>query len=193
MIILAGGIGAGKSIVARILRLGGYGVFDCDFEAANLMENTATVVRQIQNIAGEDSYRNGLLDRKYLSARIFSDKGIREKINSVVHKAVREKIVEWSQRSENNIFVETAIAATSGLIQNAVEVWYVDADLSTRLERVKMRDGRTEEEILSIMKVQERELELLVSSGTRIRKINNNSSKHLIDRISELLSLNCKK
>lgn len=188
MNVLTGGIGSGKSVVARLLRLRGFGVYDCDFRARRLMESSSELKHKIQAIAGEEVYdQNGKLQRKLLGSLIFSDPEIRQKINALVHEAVRNDIAEWTKLKEENIFVETAIAAQSGLADLADQVWVVDASLQDRIERVSCRDNRCEDEILKIIKAQEKEEEALIDKGIEILRIRNNPTDFLMDQIDEAL------
>ena len=187
MIVLAGGIGSGKSVVARILRLKGYGVYDCDFEAKKLMNLDPALREAIIGITGKNAYGgDGKLDRSYLASRIFEDNYIRGEINSVVHAAVRKDVVSWLEKDKWNIFVETAIASESGLAEMAVQIWFVEATIEQRISRVRTRDSRTEDDILKIIEVQKREEDSLLHSGKSLVHIHNNSGDLLLDRINQL-------
>lgn len=187
MIVLAGGIGAGKSVVARILRLRGFGVFDCDIEARKLMEEDEDLVKSLKTLAGEDIYRSGKLDRKHLGQLLFSDGELRKKVNSLVHGRIRERIREWLAADKANIFVETAIASQSGIAAEAEAIWLVEASDATKMERVALRDGRSEEDIIKIMEAQEREDKDLQCLSIPMERISNNPDDQLLDRINELL------
>lgn len=189
MIAVAGGIGAGKSIVSRILRLKGYGVFDCDFEARKLMETDTALKEAISEAAGEEIYETqGRLDRRKLAAILFDDEEVRRKVNAAVHEAVRKRIKGWLEESDDNRFVETAIAGESRLADMADEIWIVEASEATRLERVKARDGRNEEETRRIIKAQEREEDMLAETGIPLRRISNNPEDNLLPQIESLLN-----
>ena len=189
MIVLAGGIGSGKSVVARILRLKGFGVFDCDYEARVLMETNKHLIQSIIDIAGDDVYSaGGKLNRQKLSALIFNDIEIRDRINKVVHAAVRSEIVKWLKEDPANIFVETAIAAESGLPGMAEQIWIVKASDATRISRVMARDGRSEENIKSIMHAQAEEEDRMKKSNVLIKKINNDSSDMILEEINRCFS-----
>lgn len=189
MIVIAGGIGSGKSVIARILRLQGFGVFDCDAEARKLMERDGGLVSEVKKIAGEEIYDGcGRLCRSALAGIIFSDAGKRRAIEKAVHEAVRNRIDSWLKEAENNIFVETAISAVSGIAFRAEEVWMVEASEETRIGRVASRDGRTDEEIRRIMKAQEREEELLADHSIAVKRIHNDSGDEVLAEINRLLS-----
>lgn len=188
MIVLAGGIGSGKSVVARILRLEGFGVFDCDLEARALMEGDSHLSEEIMHIAGRGVYINGKIDRKALGHAIYSDETVRTAVNAAVHAAVRERIKKWRNEADKNIFVETAIAGVSGLAALADEVWIMETPEETRIERVKVRDGRPREEILKIMEIQAEEEGRILSAGVPVKRIVNDESKSLLMQIREQLN-----
>lgn len=188
MIVLAGGIGSGKSVVARSLRLMGFGVFDCDIEAKRLMESDSALVSLLSSVAGDDIYIEGRLDRQLLASRLFSDSVLRMKVNEAVHSAVRDEISRWLNRSASNLFVESAIAAESGLAQMADQVWFIEASYESRLQRVATRDCRSREQILRIMEAQEGEEERLMNCGKPIKRISNNPDNSLLKRLDDLVS-----
>lgn len=184
MILLAGGIGSGKSVVARVLRLRGFGVFDCDLEARMLMESDAALRSRLEEVAGADIYdAEGRLRRRLLASRIYSEADLRHEVNAAVHAAVRKRIEEWLHENRAHIFVECAIASRSGVVDMASEVWLVSASPQTRLERVGTRDGRTLEEILRIMEAQKGEEEALAGLGQKIRRIINEPGDSLLAQI----------
>lgn len=190
MIVLAGGIGSGKSVVARTLRLKGFGVFDCDREAKFLMENEADLIATLNEITEDQAYdSSGRLDKKKLSQLLFENSAIRSEVNKAVHAAVINRLRNWLKESSRNMFVETAIAAESGIAAMAKEIWLVVASPLTRMERVRLRDTRPDEQILKIMETQAREEEKLYSTGVEIKKIFNDPEGHLLERINELLTI----
>lgn len=188
MIVLAGGIGSGKSVVARTLRLEGYGVFDCDFEASGIMHRNEAVKASLRHICGEDIYDgDGLLRRSLMASRLFSSPGLRAEVNCIVHEAVKDRIKEWLEEDSRNVFVETAIAAESGIARKAEEVWIVTAETEERVRRVKARDGRNEEAVRKIMEAQQHEEELVRQQCASVREIDNNPDSGLLSQIENCL------
>lgn len=187
MIVLAGGIGSGKSMVARILRLRGYGVYDCDYEARLLMENDPSLVGSLVETCGEEIYKDGRLDRKKLAKLIFSNPDLRDKINSLVHHAVRDSVRVWLASDPSNIFVETAIAAQSGLAAEAEGIWWITASFDTRMKRIRERDDRSEAEILRIMEAQSMEAQMINNlSDIPVTEIVNDHNTSLLEIINDL-------
>lgn len=92
---ITGGIGSGKSTVARIFGSMGVPIFYSDDVAKRIMVENPTVRARISETFGEDTYNGKELDRKLLASRVFGNRELLEKLNSIVHPAVRESFDEW--------------------------------------------------------------------------------------------------
>ncbi len=183
---ITGGIGAGKSVVSRILRLKGYEVYDCDFEAKRLMDRDEYVRDALKKLLTDDIYdSDGTLDRALMSSRIFSDDGIRMAVNRIVHSAVKSDFILRAERCESPVFVESAILFTSGLDKICSRIWLVEATEAQRVERVMARNGLSPEEIKSRISAQEGEFDLLDKNKVDI--IDNSGDISLLDQINKLL------
>ena len=150
LIGIAGGIGSGKSVVARMLRATGRKVYDCDSEARRLMNDDDTLRRQLSEAFGNDIYgSDGMLDRKRLAALVFTDSDNLQRINALVHPAVGRDIARWTaEQSDTTLWVETAILRESGLDSIVDRAWLVEAPLEVRIERAMRRDGTTRDKVL---------------------------------------------
>ena len=185
---ITGGIGAGKSVVSRILRLKGYPVYDCDYEAKRLMDNNEDVIFLLKELLSEEIYtEEGKLDRRLMSQKLFSDDEIRLGVNKIVHEAVRNDFLVWADQFGSPVFVESAILSTSLMDRFCTNVWLIDAPVGMRVERVKKRNGLTEEEILARITSQAREVDLLPK--TKTETIDNSGEVPLLDQIDKLLEL----
>lgn len=188
MIAICGGIGSGKSVVSRILRQKGYGVFDCDYEARILMEGSPALRSALEEIAGSGIYDgSGRLRRQKLASILFSDSNLRGRVNRAVHSAVTQEIKDWLEEDESHLFVETAIAAESGIGEMAAEIWMVEAPSEDRIQRVARRDGRSTGQIVGIMEAQKEEERKLLSLGVEIKRIDNSPDGRLLSRLGTLL------
>ena len=113
---ITGGIGSGKSVVSRLLRIMGYSVYDTDSEAKRLMESSLEVVQKLSECFGRDIYHNGRLNRGLLSSRVFGKSDKIVLLNSIVHPVVRFDFYRWSESLNEEIcFVESAIFMNPGL------------------------------------------------------------------------------
>lgn len=150
-ILLTGGIGSGKSAAARILKSRGVPVYDSDSAAKSLY--TPSFLNHLEKVLG-GSYtkEDGSLDKKKLSALIFSDTSAREKLEEMLYPALREHFLDWRDKHSDAPFVvlESAIAQSKPSFGNFWDaVVLVDASEPVRIERVMLRDGCTREEALS--------------------------------------------
>lgn len=183
---ITGGIGAGKSVVSRILRHQGFPVYDCDLEAIRLMEEDVSLIRGMKFIFGREVYdQDGRLCRGYVSQKLFSDRSIRESVNKLVHAAVRDDFREWSKNQHGTHFIESAILSTGGLEPMCDEIWIVDAPEDVRIERVRRRNGFQYEEIKRRIRSQRNEIEKLPVS--KIIRVNNGENCSLLTDVLKLL------
>ena len=190
LIGIAGGIGSGKSVVSRILRLKGFRVYDCDTRAKQLMTESESLRKEIVRIAGEESYSaDGSLNRKFLSECLFSNKEVRRDINMVVHRAVRDDVESFAAATEEDapVFVESAIMAESGLTESCDAIWLVTAPETVRIDRVMKRNGLSHQEILNRIEAQKKETEKLMECGKRIVMIENDDNSSLLSQLAKLI------
>ena len=188
MIGICGGIGSGKSVVSRILRLRGEPVYDCDLEAKRIMDSSAEVLAALNERYGDAVCPSGgPILRTELARRVFGSDEERLWLNSLVHRLVREDVGRWhSERTaegHTRCFVESAILASSGLAAMCGEVWMVVAPEDVRVERTMIRDDISEEAIRARIRSQKEEERLLEASGVPVREIDNSGSVPLICQI----------
>lgn len=190
LIGIAGGIGSGKSVVSRILRLKGFRVYDCDTRAKQLMTESESLRKEIVRIAGDEAYSaDGSLNRKFLSECLFSNQEVRRDINLVVHRAVRDDVESFAAATEEDapVFVESAIMAESGLAESCDAIWLVTAPETVRIDRVMKRNGLSHQEILNRIEAQKKETEKLMGCGKRIVMIENDDNSSLLSQLAKLI------
>ena len=145
---ITGGIGSGKSVVSRLLRIMGYSVYDTDSEAKRLMESSLEVVQKLSECFGRDIYHNGRLNRGLLSSRVFGKSDKIVLLNSIVHPVVRFDFYRWSESLNEEIcFVESAILYEAGFQDTVDAVIMVYAPVELRIQRAMYRDGASEEQV----------------------------------------------
>ncbi|MGD0583354.1 MAG: dephospho-CoA kinase [Bacteroidales bacterium] len=146
---VTGGIGSGKTTVCRVFNSLGIPVFSADNEASNIMESDPQVIENVRNIAGQDIYKGGSLNRSELAELIFNDRELLERINQVVHPVVRINFDIW-QRSQKSDYVilEAAILFESGSYKTLDGIITVIAPLEERIDRVVRRNNLTREQIM---------------------------------------------
>lgn len=196
LIGITGGIGSGKSVVSRILRLKEIPVYDCDLEARKLMEGSCELREGILAVAGREAFREeGSLDRTLLGQKLFTDAVLRGEINRLVHSAVKNHLAHWAERfgdrPEQPVFVESAIIVSSGLAEMCELIWNVTAPEETRIERVVRRNGISMQQARDRISSQLEESRLLLGlarKGRRVVEIENSAGSRLLEVIERLLS-----
>lgn len=146
---LTGGIGSGKSYVSRIFKTLGISVYDSDHEAKRLMEENQDLRMRIIDIFGNSTFSNGHLDRKYISDQVFADKMLLSRLNEIVHPAVHNDFLIWSEVQEERFYImkEAAILFETGGFKLLDLNILVIADEQTRINRVVNRDNVSEENV----------------------------------------------
>lgn len=188
LIAITGGIGSGKSVVSRVLRVMGFEAYDCDSRAQELMVNDEQVKRELVEAFGELTYLpDGTINRPHLSAVAFADPSALARLNGIVHPAVARDIQRWArQQAESGAcaaFVETALLRTAALDAVVDSVWHVTAPVEVRVDRVITRSGLTEQQVLDRIAAQA--TEDAVAPGEHV--IINDGHKALLPQVMELL------
>ena len=146
---ITGGIGSGKSTVAKIFNVLGIPVYDADSRAKALMNTDSILIEQIKKEFGDAAYTNGQLDRKYLAQQVFGFPERLKKLNSFVHPRVAEDYSTWVQSHADKHYVlkEAALLFEAGSAAQLDTIIVVTAPEEVRIKRVMQRDGRTETEV----------------------------------------------
>jgi dephospho-CoA kinase len=163
LIGLTGGIGSGKSTIARVLEAMGYPVFYSDMVGKELLVSDAEIRRELVELVGEKVYEGGKLNRTYLAERIFSDDGLRLKVNAIVHPRVRAAFDDFAERQTSElVFNEAAILFETGAYTKFDKTVLVTAPLELRIARVMKRDNCSREEVLERVNKQWTDAEKIV-------------------------------
>ncbi len=152
---LTGGIGSGKSTVARYFSDHGIPVYYAD-EAGRQVLSDPAIIAMVSEAFGPAILRNGVIDRKALADIVFADPGALAILNGIVHPAVRADFERWKQENRNRPLVirEAAILFESGSHADCDKVILVTAPLEKRIERVMKRDDVSREAVLARMQNQ---------------------------------------
>ena len=146
-IAITGGIGSGKSTVCKVFEQLGFPVFYSDVEAKNILTENNLVKSQIIELLGEEAYQNNELNRSYISGKIFNNFSLKEKMNSIVHPAVRLAFENWATTQKSRIvFNEAAILFEMGAYKNFDSTILVTSPASLKIKRIIARDNCTEQE-----------------------------------------------
>ncbi len=185
---IAGGIGAGKSVVSRVLRLRGYKVYDCDSRARDLMDTSVDIKEALCSWCGEEVIdAEGYIDRVRLGKLFFADTDLRTRVNALVHERVREDVERFVAESKGTVvFVEAAVMATSGLADMCDMILWVTAPEEVRVKRAMERDNMTRDSVLARIESQRHEFEALEAHSLKVMKIINDDTVSLLSQISRV-------
>jgi len=138
---LTGGIGSGKSTVINYFKELGITCYQADDEAKKLMNSDKGLIKKIKNSFGDSIYINSKLDRKKLSAIVFTDKQKLELLNSIVHPYVNRHFENYCKGLEDiYIIKEVAIIFEIGTQNKFDKIILVRAPKEDRVKRIINRD-----------------------------------------------------
>lgn len=140
---LTGGIGSGKSTVAKIFEILHIPVYYADDRAKWLMNFDEGLKAKILESFGPESYDSeGKLNRSYLASTVFSEPDKVKKINRLVHPVVGKDFETWaSQQRAPYVLKEAALIFETGGEKNLDTIINVSSPLKIRISRVLMRDS----------------------------------------------------
>ena len=152
---LTGGIGSGKSTVAKVFEVLGVPLYYADDAARSIMNNDPELREQIIAHFGADMYDHGILNRKKMGAIVFNDPEKLKLINSLVHPATIRDGERWMDRQTAPYAIkEAAIIFESGTQSQLDYVIGVSAPDALRIHRTMQRDKITREEVITRMNKQ---------------------------------------
>jgi dephospho-CoA kinase len=185
---LTGGIGSGKTTVLQYFMDIGTATYIADVEAKKLMNNDDELKFQIKQIFGDKVYKNGNIDRKYLANIVFNDALKLEKLNKLVHPKVQQHFKSFVEKSKNTILIyESAILFESGSNKLCDYIITVVADYETKIKRLKLRDGVSEDEIKARMQHQLNDDYKIAKANFVIENNNIENTKSQISTIYKIL------
>jgi len=149
---LTGGIGSGKTTVSKMFSDLHVPVYNADYEAKKLMQNSLGLKDQIINLLGDNAYKNNVLNKNFISKKIFKDASLLQKINSIVHPAVIDHYKNWFS-AQDSVYVvkEVAILFEINSQKNFDFILTITAPKSLRIQRIIKRDKKSIKDIEAIM------------------------------------------
>ncbi len=183
---ITGGMGSGKTTVAKIIESMGYPVYFSD-DRAKQMYFLPDVKDKVITILGKDAYINDKeLNKQYVSEKIFSDKKLLQDINQLIHTAVKKDFEQFKTEYTNTpfIFKESALLFEANIHKECDSIILVTAPESIRIERIKKRDHLSEQEIKKRLSVQMAEEEKIKYSNFIIQ---NNEAEPLLPKVLDIL------
>jgi len=186
---LTGGIGSGKTTVAKLFKELGVPVYNSDLRAKTLMKNSGEIRTAVIDLLGKDSYVLERLNKKYIADKVFSNKELLQKLNTIVHPAVRNDFLRWVKSKKTPYVIqEAAILFENSSYSNFDKIILVKAPKKVRLERILERDNGSKEEILARMENQWDDSEKIPLSDYIIENIDLDQTKLQVEQIHRQLT-----
>nr|WP_209309672.1 dephospho-CoA kinase [Tamlana crocina] len=183
---LTGGIGSGKTTVAKEFEKLGIPVYIADEEAKKLMNRSPVIQRELTHLFGKDAYVDGELNRPFIANIIFNDKSFLEKMNAIVHPRVAKHFNKWIfKQNAPYVIKEVAILFENGGDQACDLIITVVAPKAVRIKRLLQRDNTSKEKIEAIMKNQWSDEEKAKRSHFVINNVNLSDTKAQVLQIHQ--------
>ena len=187
---LTGGIGSGKSTVARIFAQLGASVIDTDELARAILDPGQPLLADIFRVFGEDLRReDGSLDRAALRVRVFRDPALRARLEAITHPAIGLAMAERIA----GLPVDTAyvllvipLLVEVGWGDRVDRVLLIDCPEPVQVERIVARDGIDEEAAWTMVRAQASRNRRLQAADDVIENGAASDSASLTDRVLAL-------
>lgn len=181
---LTGGIGSGKSTVAKVFAQLGVPILNADLLAKSIMNTDEIIRNEIIKAFGENAYENNQLNSAYVANIVFKDPFQLAVLNAIVHPAtIRESMLWAAKQSTPYVIKEAALFFESGSAEGLDGIIGVTAPNALRIKRVMERDGITRESVIQRMDQQiDQTLKMKLCDWV----INNNEQELLIPQIMQI-------
>ena len=183
---LTGGIGSGKSTVAKIFKAKGVKVFNSDVIAKEILNNNYDLKQEIIRLFGDVYNENGVANTKEIASKVFSTPELLEELNQIIHPKVNASFNEWiSENSNEHILIkEAAILIETEAYKSLDVIVLVVAPEELRVKRVLNRDNTNLDAVKKRIKAQMSDEEKLKHSNYIIT---NDESGLLIPQVENIL------
>lgn len=147
---ITGGMGSGKSTIARFFAQWGVPIYQADLEARKLSDTDPEIRLAVIQLLGDKAYANDRMDRPYVAGKVFRDEALLQKLNGIIHPAVAKHFEDWvNNQNTPYVMKEAAILFETGGHMACDWTLLVTAPEEVRVERIILRDGLTQDEIRS--------------------------------------------
>lgn len=145
---LTGGIGAGKSTIAKMFLALGVPVYNADQAAKRLMNQDQALRLELSRILGPNTYHKGLLNRPWVAEQLFANPELLDRWNACVHPKVAEDFIQWSvNQTGPYVIKEAAILFETNGQKNCDATVLITAPKALRRQRVMDRDQLSQQEV----------------------------------------------
>ena len=188
---LTGGIGSGKSTIARLFAALGIAVYDSDTEAKKLINTSAEIKKRIVEVFGAEAYAEGVYNRAYIANIVFRNPDKLAVLNSIVHPVLADHFNQWvALQTAPYVIKEAAILFESGSYKNCDFIITVTAPETLRISRCMSRDGSTEAQVRARMAQQWTDAQRIALSDAVIENINLEETEKRVRELNNLFIKN---
>lgn len=184
---LTGGIGSGKTTVAKLFETMGCAVYNSD-ERAKELYFEPQVKQQVISLLGKEAYVSDQeIDKNYISKKVFGDTLLLHQLNAIIHPAVKTDFEQFVALfpQDKLIIKETALLFETGIYKDLDYNIIVTASLDVKIERVMKRSSVSKEEIEKRMHAQwTDEQKIPLANFT----ISNDPSNALIPQVLQIIN-----
>ena len=147
---LTGGIGSGKSTVARFLAKMGAGVIDADIIGHEILEADEEIRRELAGVFGDGVLtKDGRIDRKALAGIVFRQPEALERLNRITHpritKEVKKRLADYRKKGAGVVIIEAPLLIEAGWASRVDRVWVTRAPGDVIIKRLEGKGMRREE------------------------------------------------
>ncbi|MDI5894688.1 dephospho-CoA kinase [Flavobacterium algoritolerans] len=187
---LTGGIGSGKTTIANYFKSFGIPVYIADDEARKIMQSVE-IISAIKNVFGDTVFQNEKLNREELAKIVFNNPEKLEKLNNIVHPAVKKHFEQWllQHTAAPYVIYEAAILFESGSYKNCDLIITVTAPIESRIKRVVERDKTTRELVLKRINAQWTDEQRISKSDFIIENTSMETTKLEVVKILKILKI----
>lgn len=183
---LTGGIGSGKTTIAKMFEALGVPVYYADDEAKKLMNSSKKIKEKLIKTFGNESYTSGILNRKYLADLVFHNKKKLTEINEIVHPEVDRHFKSWVQKQNTPYVLQENAIIFENKKQDVFDaIITVSTPIEIKIDRVISRDTTSRENVLARIKNQLNDAYKIANSNYVIYNIDLEDSKKQVDEIHQ--------
>jgi len=152
---LTGGIGSGKSTVAKMFEELGVPVYIADDEAKSLTNRSKIIKRKLTKLLGEEAYIDGVLNKPFVANKIFTNKDLLNETNAIIHPKVAKHFIRWANKQKGSYCLkEAAILFENDGYKKCDATILITCPKNIRIERVLQRGNITKEDLENRMQNQ---------------------------------------
>ncbi|MFV8373082.1 dephospho-CoA kinase [Flavobacterium sp. LB2P74] len=187
---LTGGIGSGKTTIANYFKSFGIPVYIADDEARKITQSSE-IISAIKAVFGDTVFEKENLNREELARIVFNSPEKLEKLNNIVHPAVKKHFEQWILQHKNVPYViyEAAILFESGSYKNCDFIITVTSPVDLRIQRVMERDKTTRELVLKRINAQWTDEQRISKSDFVIENTAIETTKFEVVKILKILKI----